>query len=184
MWMFAFLNTSGIFGSLIAYRVSYMNGRCGMSAWRWLYLLEGLLTMLFSVVIFFWLPNYPKSPRSQKWLTPRQQAYLEARLSEDAPLTSDAAFDKDEVIANLKDPRLYSFTLQQFFLNLASYAMTWQLPTVTTSLGYVGLPRNQLLNIPPAAASIAYIVFAGWFLKQAYISSLHLTSSVRCPHCG
>lgn len=35
MWMFAFQNFSGILGSLLAYGISYMNGMCGMSAWRW-----------------------------------------------------------------------------------------------------------------------------------------------------
>jgi hypothetical protein len=35
MWMFAFQNTSGIIGYLLAYGISYMNGVGGMSAWRW-----------------------------------------------------------------------------------------------------------------------------------------------------
>ncbi|PSN59479.1 permease of the major facilitator superfamily [Corynespora cassiicola Philippines] len=170
MWMFAFQNTSGIFGSLIAYGVSYMNGMAGLSAWRWLYLLEGIFTMLFSIVVFIWLPDYPKSPRSQSWLTPREQEYLEARLTANAPLTDDPAFDKKEVITSLWDVRNYSFMLSQFLVNLGGYALSWQLPTVTTSLGYAGLPRNQLLNIPPAAATVLSIVFAGWFLKQAYIT--------------
>lgn len=35
MWMFGFQNCSGVVGSLLAYGISYMNGMCGMSAWRW-----------------------------------------------------------------------------------------------------------------------------------------------------
>lgn len=35
MWMFGFQNCSGVIGSLLAYGISYMNGLCGMSAWRW-----------------------------------------------------------------------------------------------------------------------------------------------------
>ena len=170
MWMFAFQNTSGIWGSLLAYGISYMNGKCGLSAWRWLYLLEGIFTILFSTIIFTWLPDYPKSRRSQKWLTPREQEYIEARLSENAPLTADPAFDKKEVITSLWDIRNYSFMLSQFLVNFAGYALQWQLPTVTTSLGYAGLPRNQLLNIPPAAATVLSIILAGWLLKQAFIT--------------
>ncbi|KAH8892903.1 permease of the major facilitator superfamily [Thozetella sp. PMI_491] len=169
MWLFGFQNTSGIFGSLIAYGVSYMDGMRGLSAWRWLYLLEGIFTMLFSIVIFIWLPDYPKSPRSQSWLTPREQEYLEARLSENAPLTDDPSFNKQEAIASLRDIRNYVFMISQFLQNFAGYALQWQLPTVTTSLGYASLPRNQLLNIPPAAGAVLSIIFAGWFLKQAYI---------------
>ncbi|PGH14306.1 hypothetical protein AJ79_03128 [Helicocarpus griseus UAMH5409] len=170
MWMFAFQNCSGIIGSLLAYGISYMNGMCGMSAWRWVYLLEGLFTILFSGIVFLILPDWPKSPRSDSWLSKREQEYLELRLSENAPRTSDAHFSKDEMIASLKDPRTYSFMISQLLVNFGGYALSWELPTITTNLGFAGLPRNQLLNIPPAAASVLSIIFAGWFLKQAYMT--------------
>ncbi|EKG16960.1 Major facilitator superfamily [Macrophomina phaseolina MS6] len=170
MWMFGFQNTSGIVGSLLAYGISYMSGVGGLSAWRWVYLLEGLFTMLFAGVVYLVLPDYPKSPRSSKWLTPREQEYLETRLSAAAPKTSDPAFAKREIAAAVRDPRMYAFMLAQFLTNFAGYALQWQLPTITTDLGFAGLPRNQLLNIPPSIGSVVAIVFAGWFLKEAYLS--------------
>ena len=169
MWVASFANMSGIVGSLIAYGVSYLNGVGGLSAWRWLYLLEGIATICFTIVVFIFLPDYPKSPRSQKWLTPREQDYIEKRLSKNAPLTSDSAFTKEEIFAGLKDIKVWSFTLQHFLLNLSANALSWQLPTVVTSLGFAGLPRNLLLNIPPAAGSVLLVIFSGWFLKQAYM---------------
>lgn len=60
--------------------------------------------------------------------------------------------------------------LSQILINLGGYGLSWQLPTVTTSLGFAGLPRNQLLNIPPAAASVLAIIFAGWFMSRAYLT--------------
>ncbi|OJJ08224.1 hypothetical protein ASPVEDRAFT_57388 [Aspergillus versicolor CBS 583.65] len=170
MWMFGFQNTSGIIGSLITYAISYMNGMRGLSAWRWVYLLEGIFTVLFSGVVFFVLPDWPKSPRSRKWLSEREQEYLEARLSENAPREKDANFDMGEVVDALKDQKTYSFMISQVLINFAGYALSWQLPTITTSLGFAGLPRNQLLNIPPAAASVLSIIFSGWFLKRAYMT--------------
>ena len=134
------------------------------------YLLEGIFTILFSGVIFLVLPDYPKSPRSSKWLTPREQAYLELRLSENAPRTHDSWFTKSEVIASITNPRTYAFMLAQLLMNLGGYGLSWQLPTVTTNLGFAGLPRNQLLNIPPAAASVLSIIFAGWFLDRAWLT--------------
>ncbi|CAI6091332.1 unnamed protein product [Clonostachys chloroleuca] len=180
MWMFGFQNFSGIIGSLLTYGISYMNGVGGLSAWRWVFLLEGLATMLFAGIIYNVLPDYPKSPRSAKWLTPDEQQYLEYRLTENAPKTNDAAFDKSEIIISLKDPKLIGFTISQFFLNIAGYGLSWQLPTITTSLGFAGLPRNQLLNIPPAAVTVVGIVFSAWFLRRAYIARpifIHILST-------
>ncbi|EHY56655.1 hypothetical protein HRR83_002260 [Exophiala dermatitidis] len=170
MWMFGFQNCAGIIGSIVAYGISYMNGLGGLSAWQWVYLLEGLYTILFAGVVYLVLPDYPKSKRSAKWLTPREQEYIELRLTDNAPRTDDPAFNLSEVIASLKDPRTYSFCLAQILMNLGGYGLQWQLPTVTTNLGFAGLPRNQLLNIPPAAASVLAIIFAGWFLKRAYLT--------------
>lgn len=170
MWMFGWQNCAGIFGSLIAYGISHLNGLAGLSAWRWVYLLEGLATVLLGVVVWFVLPDYPKSPRSASWLSPREQNYLEARLSENAPRTDEHAFNKEEVIASLKDLRTYGFMFSQLLLNLGGYGLNWWLPTITTNLGFAGLPRNQLLNIPPAAAAVISIVIVGLLLKRAYVT--------------
>jgi len=170
MWMFGFQNCSGIVGSLLAYGISYLDKKGGLSAWQWVYLLEGIFTSLFGLVVWFVLPDYPKSPRSQSWLTAREQAFLEVRLSENAPLSDDAAFSKSEVVTALRDPRTYAFMACQCLLNMGGYGLSWYLPTITTNLGFAGLPRNQLLNIPPAAASVMAIIFAGWFMKRAYVT--------------
>lgn len=134
-----------------------------------MFLLEGLATVLFSAVIFFVLPDYPKSPRSSKWLTAEEQEYIELRLSTNAPKTADKTFDFQEIVTSLKDPKLLGFTIAQFFINMAGYGLSWQLPTITTSLGFAALPRNQLLNIPPAAVTVLGIIAAGWLLRRAYI---------------
>ena len=66
------------------------------------YLVEGILTILFSGVVFFVLPDYPKYPRSRTWLTERErereQEYLDIPLSENAPRTSDDWFNKQELL--------------------------------------------------------------------------------------
>jgi MFS family permease len=170
MWMFGFQSFSGIVGSLLVYGISYMNGVGGLSAWRWVFLLEGIVTILFSGVIYFVLPDYPKSPRSARWLSPDEQEYLEIRLSAHAPRTNDAAFNAREILDSLRDPKLIGFTASQFLLNIAGYGLSWQLPVVTTSLGFAALPANQLLNIPSAAVTVIGIIAVGWFMRGAYIT--------------
>ncbi|KAL4872580.1 major facilitator superfamily domain-containing protein [Aspergillus spectabilis] len=136
---------------------------CGLSAWRWVFLLEGLVAILFCPAIYFILPDYPKSPSSSKWLTPDEQEYLELRLSENAYSADDPNFSIPEI-------KIYFFTACQFLLNIAGYGLSWQLPTITTSLGFAGLPRNQLLNIPPAAATVIGIIIAARIMRWAVIT--------------
>ncbi|KAH8600105.1 major facilitator superfamily domain-containing protein [Bisporella sp. PMI_857] len=127
---------AGVVGLPLTYGVSYMNEIGGLSAWEWAYLLEGIITILFSFVVYF--------------------EYLEARPSENAPTTADSPFNLGEGLASLRDLRTYSFMCARICMNLAS-------------LGFAGLPRNQLLNIPPVGASVVAIIFAGWFMGRAYL---------------
>lgn len=134
-----------------------------------IFLLEGVFTVFFAASIYLILPDYPKSPGSSKWLTPDEQEYLELRLASNAPKTEDKAFDWKEVIESLQ-PSLFAFTLSQFFFNVAGYGLSWELPTITTSLGFTTLPKNQLLNIPPAGLTVMGVIAASWFLSRAYMS--------------
>jgi len=102
-------------------------------------------------------------------LTKREQEFIETRLPENAPRTDDPWFSKKELIASLRTPTIWSFMLSQALVNMGNYALTWYLPTITTSLGFASLPRNQLLNIPPAFAAVITIIFAAWFIRQAFI---------------
>jgi hypothetical protein len=70
------------------------------------------------------LPDYPKSPSSDKWLTNREQEFIETRLPENAPLISDPIFSKKEVFASLKTPTVWSFMLSQMLVNMDGYALT------------------------------------------------------------
>lgn len=60
---------SNCFGGLIAAGVlKGMEGVCGIRAWRWLFILEGSVTIAIALVAAFILPNYPKSTLSILYL--------------------------------------------------------------------------------------------------------------------
>lgn len=55
-----------------------MDGLAGMRGWQWLFLLEGLPTVLLSVVVWFCLPE---SPACAPWLSDNDKKVLEADVS-------------------------------------------------------------------------------------------------------
>lgn len=168
MWFFAISQVSGIVGSLLCYGISYMDGVRGLSAWRWVFIIEGCATILLGGVIFWILPDFPKSPRSRSWLTPREQEFIEARLPINTPTTSDKNFDGKEAWDTFKSPIIWVFTLIQLSMNLSLAGFNWYLPTIITDFGFVGLPANQLLNIPPVSAGVIGVIFSAWFIGKGY----------------
>ncbi|KAF8857445.1 MFS general substrate transporter [Acephala macrosclerotiorum] len=50
---------SGAFGSLLAWAILYMDGTAGLPGWRWLYILEGIITIIWAAICIFVVPkNY------------------------------------------------------------------------------------------------------------------------------
>jgi len=72
---------SGAFSGLIAAGVrKNMDGLHGLRAWRWLFIIEGAVTVGIAGAAFFVLPNFP---RTTAWLTEEERALAVWRLEED-----------------------------------------------------------------------------------------------------
>src|SRR4051812_11001276 len=72
--------SSTLMGSLAGWLLS-LNGKYGLTGWQWLFLLEGLPSVLFSAVILWTLPD---GPGKAKWLTPSEKDWLQRQLEADA----------------------------------------------------------------------------------------------------
>lgn len=72
---------SGAFSGLISAGVTYgMDGTRGMRAWKWLFIIEGVVTIGVAFAAFFVLPNFP---RTTTWLTEEEKALAAWRLEDD-----------------------------------------------------------------------------------------------------
>lgn len=72
---------SGAFSGLIAAGiVNGLDGARGWRAWRWLFLIEGTITVAIAFGTIFILPDFP---RTTKWLTPEEMELSIWRLDED-----------------------------------------------------------------------------------------------------
>ena len=68
---------AGAFGGLLASAIQDMNGTRGYSGWRWIFILEGLLTAVLALISFFLIPDFPEDV---KWLTAEEKLYMQERL--------------------------------------------------------------------------------------------------------
>ncbi|KAF6749940.1 sugar transporter [Ephemerocybe angulata] len=149
--------TSNAFGALMASGIlSGMQGKLGHAAWRWLFYIEGALTIAVALLAVFILPDFPATT---KWLSPEERALAMKRMEEDAGVGDE---DQTEGRANglvlaLSDWRVW-------FVALALTAQTVALsfnaffPTLTATLGY-NRTVTLLLCAPPWIFA-AIVVFA------------------------
>lgn len=95
---------AGAFGGAIAYGVGHMNGTSGMEAWRWLFILEGLPSLVSSVFVFFFLPDYPETA---KWLSAEEKQLAAERLKDEGSKGGDGSLTWQDAKATITEWRLW-----------------------------------------------------------------------------
>jgi MFS family permease len=70
--------TASAFGGLLASAIANMDGVGGLANWRWVFILEGIGTMLIGIAAFFFVCDFPDDA---KWLTEEERAFVIARVA-------------------------------------------------------------------------------------------------------
>jgi MFS family permease len=78
MSVFAVTSTlSGSVSGLLAYAIAKMKGFGGLNGWRWIFIIEGLVTLVFGLLCPFVLADSPGF--AKRWLTDREIRFLNTR---------------------------------------------------------------------------------------------------------
>lgn len=87
------LNLCGIVASFLAYGTLHMDGVAGAAGWRWLFMIEGILTLLIGIFSFFRMPPSPTQTktwfRPNGWFTEREEIIIVNRVLRDDPTKGD-----------------------------------------------------------------------------------------------
>lgn len=95
---------AGAFGGAIAYGVGYMNGVSGLVAWRWLFILEGIPSVISAVFVWFLLPDYPETA---SWLTAEEKELSSHRMAEQGSHGSGKPMTWEDAKETLLEWRLW-----------------------------------------------------------------------------
>ncbi len=124
--------------------------------WRWVFLLEGLLSIL---LIFVWWPLISDRPEEAKWISPEEKNYLSVTLrAEQEAFFRDNAGDLNwtSVFFNRNMAKLI---LIYFFYQIGIYGFTLWLPTLIRELTQTGMVQVGFLSTLPYFAMMAGLLF-------------------------
>lgn len=160
-FLFAASAVSGSTGGLLAYAIGYMEGIQGMSAWRWLMILEGIPTVIFGAASFFILAN---DPTSASYLTEREKELSKIRSVLDGSNVGKEGesdrIDWQQCREAWKDWKVWTLATAQHGVTVMLYGFSTFLPTIINGLGYSGIHTN-LMTIPCyAAGALIYLCVA------------------------
>ncbi|KAF2849498.1 high-affinity nicotinic acid transporter [Plenodomus tracheiphilus IPT5] len=160
---FSAATLAGAFGGILARGIAEMNGVGGKPAWAWIFILEGLLSILVSIVAYWCIYDYPATAQ---FLTSKERTEVQRRLDEDhGHLSND--FDVKYVYQALTDWKIYIFMLicMAGFCPIYSFALF--LPTIIKNMGYTANDA-QLMSVPPYVCACIFTISA-----SRYADKLH-----------
>lgn len=103
----------------------------GLAGWRWLFIIEGIVTFGVALVGMYLLPDFPLTTR---WLTPDERQMAHDRILRDTVGMAPSKGARAGFAQAIRDPRLYLLCLMQN-MHLSACSFNNFFPTVVGSLG-------------------------------------------------
>ncbi|KAL7894925.1 major facilitator superfamily domain-containing protein [Trichoderma sp. SZMC 28014] len=169
---FSAASVAGAFSGLLAFGISKMDGVGGLAGWRWIFILEGIATVLVAASAFFFLFDFPETAT---FLTEEERAFVIHRLKYQGQvqLLADGTANQTQVAQAEEFQWKYvwqAFTDWQIWVNIVVYwsivcplyGISLFLPTIIKSLHYTS-STAQLMTVPIYVVAAILAVITAWF---------------------
>ncbi|KZV98850.1 MFS general substrate transporter [Exidia glandulosa HHB12029] len=144
---------AGAFGGALAYGIGLMDGVGGKRGWAWIFILEGLLTIVISAAAFFITPDWG---HSASFLTDAERQRFLERLAADSDAGVQEQFSWRLVRSALTDHLVWAYAFLFHGFAFVLYSLSLFLPSIIAGLGFATW-KAQLMTVPPYALAAASI---------------------------
>ncbi|SMR55012.1 unnamed protein product [Zymoseptoria tritici ST99CH_1E4] len=160
-WLFTSTAVAGTLSGLLAGVIlDHLEGARGFRGWRWLFILEGVASIVGAVVIFFVLPDFPSSTTRNGFLTEEERTLACNRLAAEGfgltqgPQRKVGHWKAFKMVC--ADWRTWGLALL-FVLNTGSQTMQYFIPCLVKSFGWRG-KTAQYYTIPSYGFAIVCVL--------------------------
>jgi len=149
---------AGAFGSLLASGIAKMDGIRGHAGWQWIFIIEGIATVVIGFLAFFMIPDFP---HTAKWLSEDEKRFMQARLIDQSDMKTESTLGS-ELGIYFSSWRSYIAGLLYLGCNIVGYSVSYFLPTIIKGFHYSRI-ETQLHAVPPFAAAF------GWSILLSFL---------------
>jgi MFS transporter, ACS family, tartrate transporter len=146
---------STVIGAPISGLLLGLDGVMGLRGWQWLFIIEGVPSVLIGIVAWFYLTD---RPAKADWLTAEQKAWLAAKLN--AEIAAKEAVKHFTLGEALSSPKVIMLSLIYFCFVGALYGMQFWLPQIVKAFGLTNAQTGFVTAIPYLFGTIAMILWA------------------------
>jgi D-galactonate transporter len=155
-WFMTSIPAAGIVGGPISgWIMGAMGGQAGLANWQWLFILEGIPSIVIGLLT---LVTVADTPSQARWLTADEKRLVLADLEADRRLAGPRTHGFAEA---LRSPRVWLFTVIYFCLVSANPTFGFWGPTIISGMGVENNMTIGLLSSVPYIAAMIGLVAVG-----------------------
>ena len=152
---FIALPMSGILGGFLGGFLLSLDGHFGLAGWQWLFLLEGIPSVIIGISVLWYLTD---EPRDAHWLDDSQRAWLIQRMEADAKSTNPR--HGTAALHALKNPMVWFLALPYFLMLTAGYGYTFWVPIVVRDTLHTTDSHTALITASIATVSMMVMLIS------------------------
>ncbi|KAI1417752.1 MFS general substrate transporter [Hypoxylon sp. FL1857] len=184
-WFWTALSTVNIVGSLLAAGILQMRGINGWGGWRWLFLIEGLLTTLIGIFSWGLMPPGPTQTRhwfrgKNGWFSEHEEFILVNRLLRDDPSKGDMnnrqAVGPMLLLKAVKDWEMWPLYIVGLTMYIPPAPPANYLSYILRQIGFSVFEAN-LLAIPSQFLFAVNLLVVTWISRRVNERSIVSSSS-------
>jgi len=169
--------TMGGISPILAYVFSLLDGKRGIAGWRWIFIIEGAITLSLGVLAWFFMPDFPDRNR---FLSPAQTELVLKRIQDDRGDAIPDPITFKKVMIHLSDWTIWANGFMFTCGTLPAYAQAYFLPIILRGLGW-SKTNSLLLSAPPYLPSIFTTMFFSWLSdKTRHRSGFIVLQALAC----
>ncbi|KAF2093157.1 putative MFS transporter [Rhizodiscina lignyota] len=153
---YAASNIAYAFGGLLAFGVFQIHSG-SFANWRYLFIVEGACSVVFSVFAFFYLPH---SAADAKFLNEEEKKLAFYRMQVDSSSVVNEKFDFKESFKILKQPTSWVILGIEMCLGVPLQSVSLFLPQIIARLGYSTVKTNLYTVAPNITGAVMLLVLA------------------------
>ncbi|KAJ5766244.1 major facilitator superfamily domain-containing protein [Penicillium nucicola] len=154
---------SSALAGVLAYGLSQMDGIRGLQGWRWIFIMEGVLSGAVGILTMLFLVDFPdRAHKSWKFLDEKECAFIIRRINRDRADGDAEPFSIKKFLAPATDLKIWGFAMIFFCLTTNTYAISYFLPIILRQgMGY-GVAASQCLVAPPFGLAAILMFSTSW----------------------